>query len=145
MKEHLIEININLSIDQIFQGVNRLFVFSFEDENGRENNLLTVEIKDYNDMIDGTNFFNQPIKNDLRKHHYIRKIAFGQGDHYTTGCLLDYLCFKKNYTLITIDLREQQKLNADPKGIQQISFAGNSNWRKGATFFSFLKKRKKPF
>ena len=46
-------------------------------------------------MIDGTNFFNQPIKNDIRKYHYIRKIAFGQGDNYTTGCLLDYLYFKK--------------------------------------------------
>ena len=78
-------------------------------------------------MIDGTNFFNQPIKNDLRKYHYIRKIAFGQGDNYTAGCLLDSLYFKKIYTLIAIDLSEQQKLNADQKGIQQISFAGNSN------------------
>ena len=40
-------------------------------------------------MIDGQNFFNQPVKNDLRRYDNIRKIAIGQGDYYTTGCLLD--------------------------------------------------------
>ena len=38
-------------------------------------------------MIDGRNFFDQPIKNDLRTHDNIREIAIGQGDYYTTGCL----------------------------------------------------------
>ena len=41
-------------------------------------------------MIDGRSFFNQPIKNDLKAYDNIRKIAPGQGDDYTTGCLLDY-------------------------------------------------------
>ena len=54
----------------------------------------TVEIKDYNVMIDGQNFFDQTVKNDLRAFDNIPKIATGQGDDYTTGCLLDYHYFK---------------------------------------------------
>ena len=52
-------------------------------------------------------------------------IATGQGDVYTTGCLLDYPYFKKYYKLIAIDLTKQQKLDADRKAIQQINFTGN--------------------
>ena len=57
--------------------------------------IPTVEIKDYNIMVNGRNFFDKPIKNDLKTYDNIRKIAAGQGDDYTTGCLLDYACFKK--------------------------------------------------
>ena len=62
-----------------------------------------VEIKDYNVIIDGRNFFDQPIKNDLKTYDNIRKIATDQGDDYTTGCLLDYIYFKEHYKLIAID------------------------------------------
>ena len=54
-----------------------------------------MKIKDYNVMIHGINFFDQPIKNDLKTYDNIRKIATGQGDNYTTGRLLDYPYFKK--------------------------------------------------
>ena len=78
---------------------------------------ITVEIKDF-DIIDGRK--NQTIKNDWRTYGNIQKIAAGQGDDYTTGCLLDYPYFKK-YKLIAIDLSKQQKLDADPKAIQQFN------------------------
>ena len=39
-------------------------------------------------MIDGRNVFDQPIKNDQITYDYIQKIATGQGDEYTTCCLL---------------------------------------------------------
>ena len=101
-------------IDPSFQGVNRLFVLSVKDDNGRESHvqyyLPTVEIKDYNFMIDGRNFFDQLIKNDLKTYDNIRKIATGQGDDYTTGCLLDNPYFKTCYKSIAIDLSKQQKL-----------------------------------
>ena len=84
-----------------------------------------MDIKDYDVVIDGRNFFSQPIKNDLKTYDNIRKIATGQGDDYTTGCLLDYPHFKKYYKLIAIDLSKQQKVGADPKAIQQINFSGN--------------------
>ena len=41
-------------------------------------------------MIDGKNFFDQPVKNDKATYENIRKITTGQRDDYTTGCLLDY-------------------------------------------------------
>ena len=69
--------------------------------------LPTVEIKDYNVMIDGRNLFDLPIKNYLQTYDNIRKIATGK---YTTGCLLDYPYFKKYYKLIAIDLSKQRKL-----------------------------------
>ena len=52
------------------------------------------------------------------KHDNIRKIATGQRDDYTAGCLLDYLFFKKNYKMIPIDLSKQQALDAGPRAIQ---------------------------
>ena len=71
-------------------------------------------------MIDGRNFFDQPINNMTKTYKNIRKITAGQGDDYTTGCLLDYSYFKENYELIAIDLSKQQELDADPRAIQQI-------------------------
>ena len=55
-------------------------------------------------MIDGRNFVNQPINNGIKTYDKIRKIATGQGDDYTTGCLLDYCYFKDHYKMIAIDL-----------------------------------------
>ena len=76
-------------------------------------------------MIDGKNFFNQPINSNLKTYENIRKIATGQGDDYTTGCLLDYSYFKDHYKMIAIDLSKQQALDADPRAIQQINFTAN--------------------
>ena len=46
------------------------FVLSFKNDDDRESHkqhyLPTVEIKDYNVMINGRNFFDQPVKNDLK-------------------------------------------------------------------------------
>ena len=53
--------------------------------------IPNVEIKDYNIMIDGKNFLDQSIKDKKVTYENIRKIAIGQGDDYTTGCLLGYI------------------------------------------------------
>ena len=78
-------------------------------------------------MIDGKNFFVQPVKNKLRTYDNIRKIATGQGDDYTTGRQLDYNYFNNYNKVIGIDLNNQQALDVDPKAMQQINFAGNLN------------------
>ena len=80
-------------------------------------------------MIDGRNFFDQPIN--------IRRIATGQGDDYTTGSLLDYSYLKENYKMIAIDLSKQQALDADPRAIQQINFTANLD-RAGNTRIYFI-------
>ena len=116
--------NLNHLIEPSFQGVNRLFVLAFENDDQRVSNkgyyLPNVEIKDYNVMIDGKNFFDQPVKNNKVTHENIRKIATGQGDNYTTGCLLDYIYFKNYYKMIAIDLSKQQALDADPRQFNKL-------------------------
>ena len=92
--------------------------------------------QDYNVAIDGKNFFNQPVKNDLITYENIGKIASGQGDDYKTGCLLDYNNFKNYDKIIPIDLSKQQVLNADPKAIQQNNFTGDLD-RAGKTGMFF--------
>ena len=56
-----------------------------------------VDITSFNVLIDGRNFYDQPINDSIGKYDQIRKIATGRGDNYATGCLLDYDYFKKNY------------------------------------------------
>ena len=73
-------------------------------------------------MINGENFSDQPIKNDKVTYENIRKITTGQGDDYTTSCLLDYSYFEDTYKMIAVDLSKQQALDADPRAIQQINF-----------------------
>ena len=88
-------------------------------------------------MIDGKNFFDQPINNNIKTYENIRKIATGKGDDYTTGCLLDYSYFKDHYKMIAIDLSKQQALDADPRAIQQINFTANLD-RAGNTRIYFI-------
>ena len=87
--------------------------------------IPNVEIKNYNALIEGKNVFDEPVKNNKVTYENIRKIATGQGDDYTTGCLLDYIYFKNYYKMIAVDLSKQQALDADPKAIQKINFTAN--------------------
>ena len=87
--------------------------------------LPKVKITNSNVKIDGRNFFDQSINDDIRTYENIRKIATSQGDDYTNGCLLDYSYFKENYKIIAKDLSKQQALLADPRAIQQINFTVN--------------------
>ena len=92
--------NINRLIEASFEVVNRLSILAFEYDAQRISKkryyLPNEEIKDYNIMIDGKNFFDQPIKKGKVTYENIRKIARGQWDDCTTGRLLDYIYFK-NY------------------------------------------------
>ena len=81
-------------------------------------------------------FFDQPIYSVTKTCENIR-IAIGQGDGYTTGCLLDYTYFKENYKMIAVDLSKQQGLDADPRAIQQINFTANLE-RVGNTIMFFI-------
>ena len=84
--------------------------------------VLRVNITNYNLLIDGRNFYDQPINDLVKQHDEIRKTATGQGDVYSTGCLLDYQYFKDRYNLIAADLSKQKELDADSRIIQQTEF-----------------------
>ena len=150
------------ALDAAFQGVNRLFVLAFDDtpadeaadapaprnvaanrviRNGyRKYFVPRVDITSYNVLIDGRNFYDQPINDSIRKYHEIRKIATGKGDNYAAGSLLDYDYFKNNYQLIAVDLSKQRELDADPRAIQQIEFIGMLKTR--SNVFTILEKSK---
>ena len=149
-------------LDAAFQGVNRVFVLAFNDtleneaadapaprnlaanrvtRNGyRKYFVPPVDITSYNVLIDGRNFYDQPINGSIRKYDEIRKTATGKGDNYATGCLLDYDYFKKNYQLIAVDLSKQREFDADPRAIQQIEFIGMLKNR--SNVFRILEKSK---
>ena len=136
---------LNYLINPSFQGVNRLFLLSFENENDGTSHstyyLPKVEIKDYNVMIDGRNFFDQSINIMGKTYENIRKVANGKGDGYTTGCLLDYPYFKENYNMIAIDLSKQ--LDAGLSQNQQINFKANLDRAGNTTMFFIIEKENK--
>ena len=92
-------------------------------------------------MINGENVFDQPINDNKVTYENIRKIAAGQGDDYTTGCLLDYPYFKDVYKMIAVDLSKQQALDADHRAIQQINFTANLD-RTSARIYFILEEAK---
>ena len=128
------EILTRFYLDASFQGVKRLFVLAFDNaDNGdkkvernshRKYFIPRVNITNYNVLIDGRNFYDQPINDQIKKYDEIIKIATGQGDDYTTGYLLDYQYFEDHYQFIVADLPKQKELDADPRAIQQIGFFG---------------------
>ena len=113
-------------LDSSCQGVKRLFVLAYNDTAG--NNQVSVDsykkcflprvkIDNYNIEIDGRNFYDQSINESIKKYNEVRKISTGQGDDYTTGCLLDFAYFENNYRLIAADLSKQKNLDADSRAV----------------------------
>ena len=142
--------NIRELLDSSYQGVKRLFVLAYDNTAG--NNQVSVDsykkyflprvkIDNYNIEIDGRNFYDQPINDSVKQYDEVRKISTGQGDDYTTGCLLDFAYFEKDYRLIAADLRKQKALDADPKATQQIIFTGKAD-DEALTVLCILKKSK---
>ena len=126
--------NFEDMIEPSFQGTNRLFVLPFPSDNqvpnvarryGRKYYMPNREITNYNVMINGKNFLDKPISTQEKRYEELRRLTIGQGDDYTTGCLLDYDYAVNKYKIIGIDLSKQQALDADPRAIQQINFTGD--------------------
>ena len=120
-------------LDSSYQGVKRLFALAYN--NTADNNQVSIDslkkyflprvkIENYNIEIDGINFHDQPINGSIKEYDEVRKISTGQGDDYTTSCLLDFAFFETNYRLIAAGLSKQKTLDADSRSIQQIVFTG---------------------
>ena len=141
--------NLNYLIDPTFTNVNRLFVLSFQRIAGENNTTKDyrdsfshyyvpgARIKVFNVLIDRKTFFDLPLKNE--EEAYEKIINMSNDNECTTGNLLDFADFKKNYRLITIDLIKETKLK-DP---QQISFIVKLLNRNRATISLSLKNQKK--
>ena len=118
-----------INLDPSFQGVNRLLVMAYSradgqpTRNGRKKYYLpSIGLNKYNVIIDGRNFYDNPIESDIEKHRELKKVMIGKAEDYTTGSLLDYNYFKEHYKLVAVDLSKQKELDADARAIQQIEF-----------------------
>ena len=108
-----------------------MFVLAFNNTDGdakveRKNHqkyfLWRVMFTNYNVLIDGRNFYDQPINDLVKQYGEFRKTATWQGDDYTTGCLWGYPFFKDHYNLTAFDLSKEKELDADSRAIQQTEF-----------------------
>ena len=118
-----------INLDPSFQGVNRLFVMAYNRANGQPTinrrqkyYLPRIDLEKYNAIIDGRNFYDNPIESDIEKYRELKKVMIGKGEDYTAGYLLDFNYFDKHYKLVAVDLSKQKELDADPRAIQQIEF-----------------------
>ena len=118
-----------INLDPSFEDVNRLFVMAYNRENGQPTRngqqkyyLPRTDLEKYNVIIDGRNFYDNPIESDIEKYRELKKVIIGKGEDYTTGSLLDFNYFDKHYKLVAVDLSKQKELGADPRAIQQIEF-----------------------
>ena len=116
-------------VDSLFQGVNRLFVLAYSNdatnkiirmEGPRRYALPRVNLTKFNVLIDGRNFYDQPISDKITKYEELIKLTTGKGEDYTTGYLLDRAYADKHYTITACDLSKQRELDAYLRLIQQI-------------------------
>ena len=138
--------NLNYLTDPTFTNFNRLFFLSFErieEKNIKKDYrdsfshyyVPKVEIKDFNVLIDGNNFFDLPVKNE--KAAYEKLIEMSNNSDYMTGTLLDFAYYKENYRLSATDLSKQTKIK-DP---QKINFIGKREVQdNGVTMFFIIQK-----
>ena len=113
-----------LNLNPSFQGVYSLFVMLYNRANGQPTRngqqkyyLPRIDLEIYNIIIDGRNFYDNPIESDIEKYRELKKVMIGKGEDYTTGSYFD-----QHYKLVAVDLSKQKILDADPRAIQQIEF-----------------------
>ena len=120
------------TLDVSLQGVSKLFAASYEtddiernaniEESRRRYYLPRAEIKDYNVSIDGRHFYDQNVNSSIVRYNEFLKMTTGRSEDYSTGCLLDYDYYIKDFNIVGIDLSHQAVLDSDPKINQQIEF-----------------------
>ena len=132
-----------INLDPSFQGVNRLFVMAYTRANGqptrngqRKYYLPRIDLEKYNVIIDGRNFYDNPIE----KYRELKKVMIGKGEDNATGSLFDFNYFNKHYKLVAVDLSKQKELDADPRAIQQIEL--KYMLRTNSTIYWILEKSK---
>ena len=90
-----------------------VLVYSDEDKNSKRYYLRKGIIKNYNVIINGKNFCDQPIDSDIKQYKEKRNLAAAKGQDYTVECH----CIISCYRLIGVDLSWQKELHVDLKAI----------------------------
>ena len=84
--------------------------------------LPRAEIRDFNVLIDRRNFYDQNVISSIVRYNELLKMTTERSEDYSTGCLLDYDYYFKDFNTTAIDLSHQTVLDSDPKVNQQIEF-----------------------
>ena len=95
---------------------NETNVFRVERNGHRKYFLTRVDIKGYNVLTDGRNFYDQPISDELKKYEALRKIMSGNED-YTTESSIHYAYYKDHYKLVACKLCKRKILDSDPTAV----------------------------
>ena len=82
--------------------------------------MTTTEIKDYNVLIDGRNVYDQNVNSSIVRFNELLKITTGRSEDYSTGCLLYYDYYLKDFNIVGMDLSHQAVIDSDPKLNQTI-------------------------
>ena len=114
-------------LESNFVGINGLFALIYLNKGNdvkrfeaRKHQLPKVFNNNYNFIINGKNFCDQPFDSDIKLYEEIRKLTTDQYENYTTGCLLDYDQIKNYCKLKLVELSRQKELDANLKAIRQI-------------------------
>ena len=118
--------------DTSFQGVSKLFAAAYKtddiernfntEKSRRKYYLPRAEIKDYNVLIDGRNFYAQNVNSSIVRYNELLKMTTVRSEDYSTGCLLHYDYYIKDFNIVGIDLLHQAVIDSDLKNNQQIEF-----------------------
>ena len=139
------ENNLNYLIDPIFTNISRLFVLSFK--NGNDDLLRDsfnkyyrplAKIKDFDELIDNKQFFQQPVKNKQEGYEKLIEML-RRNNGYATRNILDYLYHQNYYELIGIHLSRQTNTIIP----QQINFTGKLEEDDGAAMIFVSEKEQK--
>ena len=112
--------------------MSKLFAAAYETDNKQRNAnteesrrkyyLPRAEINDYNVLVDGRNFYDQNVNSSIVRYNELLKMTTGRSEDYSTGCLLDYDYYIKDFNIVGIDLSRQAVIDSDPKINQKIEF-----------------------
>ena len=124
-------------------GVYRLFAMGFNINNIKRNSadpishrryyLPRMEIKNYNFLMDGRNFYDQNINNSITRYNELLKLTTGKSEDYATGCLIDYDWYIKDFNIVSVDVTQPacDVPRTSPEGRLKVLMSGTSRGPSG--------------
>ena len=110
-------------IESNFVGVNRLLVLIYPNQDGSVKRFNGNELL-INVIVNGKNFYDQPINSNIKRYKEIRKLATRQGECYTSGCLLDDEYGKKSLWTNSSWFEQIKRIRRWSKNSSALKFIG---------------------
>ena len=108
------------TLDVSFQGVSQLFAAAYETDDIKRNPNTEESRRRY--YLPRAKVQDQNVNSSILRYNELLKMTTGRSEDYSTGCLLDYDSYIKDFNIVGLDLSHQAPLDSDPKINQQIEF-----------------------